>query len=350
VYNDYGFLQQVKQRGGSGTVYWAAESCDARANLTGHPLGNGLRARRGFSLTGLEAVVAEAGAGFAGGHASTLLNGGSIGDAFKAGVKGGITGAISAGVAYGIGQSELLNTRFSKGVAHGAAQGLLTEAQGGEFQHGFVSTFVRKMASGPISETIGGGTPGQVAAAAIVGGTTSELAGGKFANGAASAAFTYLFNEATSGEGEQKARSEEDPETVGVVSKGYRKAITVTYSGSKWTPWDWLDALIDLGRAATGGQPLAAEIVIDRKALEVDQVPENFELIESKPRPSCLLEYFTKPVQGSGYYHNHNPLRIVPIPKKWLDELKLQGLPSKNIDNRYIHEYEIDYKYGPSEE
>jgi len=48
VYNDYGFLQQVKQHGGSGTVYWDAESYDARGNLTGHRLGNGLRARRGF--------------------------------------------------------------------------------------------------------------------------------------------------------------------------------------------------------------------------------------------------------------------------------------------------------------
>lgn len=143
------------------------------------------------------AVAAGFGAGFGAGFASTLLNGGSVGDAFKAGVIGGVIGGISAGVAQGIGHGFGGNWEpWQQALAHGASQGAITEAAGGEFRHGFTAAFFTKMA-GPSILAAGEdwGVAGRTAAAAMVGGSASALGGGKFANGAVSGAFTHLFNE-----------------------------------------------------------------------------------------------------------------------------------------------------------
>jgi RHS repeat-associated protein len=144
------------------------------------------------------AIAAGVGAGFGASFAGSLLNGGSVGDAFKAGIIGGIVGGISAGIAGKIGD-------FAKGhewfrgagqhLAHGATQGALTELQGGEFRHGFYAAFASSAASGPIRELMPDSMTGRTAAAAIVGGTASAIGGGKFANGAVTAAFTHLFND-----------------------------------------------------------------------------------------------------------------------------------------------------------
>jgi len=81
-------------------------------------------------------------------------------------------------------------------LAHGALQGGLTEATGGEFRHGFYAGFASSALAGPVSGLAPGGTTGQTVAAAVVGGTASAIGGGKFANGAVSGAFTYMFNHA----------------------------------------------------------------------------------------------------------------------------------------------------------
>ena len=52
-------------------------------------------------------------------------------------------------------------------------------------------------------------------AASAVGGTASELSGGKFANGARTSGFQYLFNEALSGGAEQE-QQRDMPNSVGV--------------------------------------------------------------------------------------------------------------------------------------
>jgi RHS repeat-associated protein len=151
-----------------------------------------------LSLTG--AVIAGVGAGFGSGFAGSLLNGGSLGDAFQAGLIGGLIGGVSAGVAYGIGnlanQSGWEWFKGYKWASHGLSQGLITEASGGEFRHGFYAAAFTSMMGGRI-ERIGKdlGDVGEIAAAAVVGGTASAIGGGKFANGAASGVFTYLFND-----------------------------------------------------------------------------------------------------------------------------------------------------------
>ncbi len=157
-------------------------------------------AGNGATLTLAGAVSAGAGAGFASGFAGSLLNGGSIGDAFKAGVVGGIVGGIGGGLAHGIGTLFEGVTGFEgwsgRALSHGLVQGGAAELQGGQFRHGFYVGFATAGASPGI-----GLLPKQARwiGAAVVGGTASALGGGKFANGAVSGAFQYLLNDSQHG-------------------------------------------------------------------------------------------------------------------------------------------------------
>jgi RHS repeat-associated protein len=179
------------------------------------------------------AIAAGAGFGFGSSFASSLLNGGSIGDAFKAGVIGGVVGGISAGIAGKIGDFAEGHEWFQgagQNLAHGIAQGGLTEAQGGEFRHGFYAGFASSAAAGPIQATMPNSMGGRVAAAAVVGGTASALGGGKFANGAVSGAFTYMFN--------HEAHSWWDDT---------KETLSVAWQGAKQGYYAWADGLNPFG-------------------------------------------------------------------------------------------------------
>ena len=166
----------------------------------------GVAGAASMSLGG--AIVAGAAGGFASGFAGSLLNGGSLGDAFKAGVTGGVTGAITAGLAYGIGDKfgnvgNDFGNEFGRAVAHGAVGGAVESIRGGQFRNGFYSSFAAS-AAGSLSSHLGlppyshhefSDVAIRTVFAATVGGTTSVLAGGKFANGATTAAFQHLFND-----------------------------------------------------------------------------------------------------------------------------------------------------------
>ncbi|MCH6259479.1 hypothetical protein MLD52_23185, partial [Puniceicoccaceae bacterium K14] len=87
-------------------------------------------------------------------------------------------------------------------AAHGAVGGGISEAQGGEFAHGFASSFTAKVAGGAIHGSLEGlDSTGQAIwgtiGSAIVGGTVAEIGGGKFANGATTAAVQHIFNQLT---------------------------------------------------------------------------------------------------------------------------------------------------------
>ncbi|MET0102946.1 MAG: RHS repeat-associated core domain-containing protein, partial [Sedimenticola sp.] len=146
------------------------------------------------------AVAAGAAGGFAGG----LI--GSGGD-LKAGVIGGITGGL-AGYIGSSAFDSIKGITAKRVVAHGVVGGVASEAQGGKFIHGFVSSGFTKSVSGHIqsltnSDPLAGGI-----AAAVVGGTASELAGGKFANGAMTSSFQYLFNQQMSSKDKNNTRQE----------------------------------------------------------------------------------------------------------------------------------------------
>jgi hypothetical protein len=161
----------------------------------------------GATLTGFGAVVAGAAGGFGSAFTGSLLNGGSVGDAFKAGLVGGVIGGITGGLAHGIGEffgpvGNEFGNEFGRALAHGAVGGAIEEIRGGEFRHGFYSSFAGS-AAGSLAPFVrlpgyNDRTLSAVAArttfAAVVGGTASAVGGGKFANGATTSAFQHLFN------------------------------------------------------------------------------------------------------------------------------------------------------------
>lgn len=83
-------------------------------------------------------------------------------------------------------------------IAHGVVQGTARVALGGKFEHGFLAGAFGKagsLASASLAESLGfSPNLGAAIGGIIAGGTAEELGGGKFANGAASAAFVYAFN------------------------------------------------------------------------------------------------------------------------------------------------------------
>lgn len=85
-------------------------------------------------------------------------------------------------------------------VAHGVAQGTLSVLQGGKFGSGFAAGFMGHGARN-LGARLGFGFPGdseglvgRTVVAAMVGGLSSRITGGTFANGALTATFVHLFN------------------------------------------------------------------------------------------------------------------------------------------------------------
>jgi RHS repeat-associated protein len=144
-------------------------------------------------------MVSGAIGGFMGGVAGGLLSGANLSDSLSMGLKGAGWGAVSAGVAFGIGE---VATTFraswggaiGKAALHGLSRAAIAKAQygtgKGAFGAGFISSLFHPQALGVQSSV------GKVAASAIVGGTASVIGGGKFANGAVSGAFIWMFNRA----------------------------------------------------------------------------------------------------------------------------------------------------------
>lgn len=134
-------------------------------------------------------------------------------------LQGGIYGAFSAFLFYGIGQqfanagtwategNQVFGTNLNmvgysaKVLEHGIAGGVMTTLQGGKFGNGFASAGVTQAFAGSIDQMDPQNPVGvsvsasRVIAAAMVGGTTSVIAGGKFGNGALTGAFSRAFNE-----------------------------------------------------------------------------------------------------------------------------------------------------------
>lgn len=175
------------------------------------------------------AVTAGAGFGFGSGFAGSLLNGGSIGDAFKAGLIGGAIGAVTGGITFGINASGIGG--LGKMLAHGAAQGAVSEATGGEFRHGFIAGLATGAMGPSISAAAKQNWFAGMIIQALVGGTASELGGGKFANGAVAAATFYAL-------GSPPSRSQLSPSAmakgVGVAGKVVIDRVIGENYGKAW--------------------------------------------------------------------------------------------------------------------
>ncbi|SMN14533.1 Rhs family protein [uncultured Candidatus Thioglobus sp.] len=143
---------------------------------------------------GWGAWASGAAAGFVGGAIGT----GSL----KGAIQGAVLGAATAGIANHIGYGNSAFTKwaqkdlYNKAIAHGLSQGAISQISGGNFKSGFISGSISSLSGsymeGNRGESLGIG--GRTAVAATAGGIAAELGGGKFANGARSAAFVHLFN------------------------------------------------------------------------------------------------------------------------------------------------------------
>jgi RHS repeat-associated protein len=157
----------------------------------------------GVTLTGT--VVAAAAAGFSSAFISSSLSGASLGQAFQSAVlTAGVT-ALTAGVVgpalHNIPTSDIVGAA-AKALGHGLVGGVISGAasalQEGSFRDGFLGAFVSQAFSGVVGLVPGndfGAVATRVMLSAIIGGTAAELGGGKFANGAISAAFLRLYND-----------------------------------------------------------------------------------------------------------------------------------------------------------
>jgi RHS repeat-associated protein len=85
-------------------------------------------------------------------------------------------------------------------ASHAAVGGVASTLNGGKFGHGFFSAGVTKGIGGAFLPSGDQLSSGQIAkgtlVSAVTGGTASKISGGKFANGAQTGAFQYLFNQA----------------------------------------------------------------------------------------------------------------------------------------------------------
>ncbi|MEJ2419768.1 MAG: RHS repeat-associated core domain-containing protein, partial [Exilibacterium sp.] len=157
------------------------------------------------AAAGAEAVTVGLLVGFSA-FAQTIAQGGSFGQALLSGIISGVSaGAFTAlgGVNFAdTALGQVLGETVTEVLAYGAVGGITSVLQGGKFGHGFVSAgfggVLGSAAGGPIGRVVGNQVAARVITAAVVGGTLSKLTGGKFANGAAYAAFAALVQSAAS--------------------------------------------------------------------------------------------------------------------------------------------------------
>ena len=155
-------------------------------------------------------------AGAAGGFAGGLASGGGLKGALKGAIIGGISGAAAGWIGHGSGLVGL-----PKALAHGVSQGAIAKLRGGDFRSGFIGGIVggaTNWVAGKINLGISAATfGGRIARAAIggvIGGISAKITGGRFEDGAVSAAFRWLFNDAMS-VAEAKRRMEAQAKKLG---------------------------------------------------------------------------------------------------------------------------------------
>ncbi len=168
-------------------------------------------------------AVGQWGAVFVSGFAAGVAANGSL--------RGGVMGAFSSGLFHSIGSAfaackrcvgSALGSQLNaaslaaKSTLHGIAGGVMNVLRGGKFGHGFASASVTQLASGAIGRIDAGSgrSFNRVAVAAVLGGTVSEVTGGKFANGAIVGAFSRAFND------ELETRRERHPTIHEIAAEG----------------------------------------------------------------------------------------------------------------------------------
>ena len=144
-----------------------------------------------LSGNALTCGVAAAGNAYAGGAS------------LKRALKAGVFAYVSAEAFTAIGDTftGAAGTALAEGgvnhfLATALTGGILTELQGGEFGHGFLSAGVA-FGVGQLGIKQDWSVEAQFVSRVVSAGTVSEMTGGKFANGAVTAAFAFVYNDLT---------------------------------------------------------------------------------------------------------------------------------------------------------
>lgn len=136
-------------------------------------------------------IIAGAAGGAAGALTGALLNGANIGQIAKSTFMGAFGGSASGFLNFASGGGTIWEQLFK----HTFSQGWLEGVQGGNMFHGFMMGAVSGAGGYGINKTASMTKTLKIISASIVSGTIDEIGGGKFANGAVTGAFSFLFND-----------------------------------------------------------------------------------------------------------------------------------------------------------
>lgn len=150
----------------------------------------------------LTSVLAGAISGAAGGAiVGFAFSGGRLDGALKGAAAGAVAGAITGAIAYTAG--DIRSTKFAQqlgdsgkqilhSVTHGIGGGISNRLQNRKFMPGLAAGVLGSFSPAGKAGNI---DPGRVARAAFIGGLASSIGGGKFENGAFTAAFLQMYND-----------------------------------------------------------------------------------------------------------------------------------------------------------
>ncbi|WP_241566280.1 RHS repeat-associated core domain-containing protein [Pseudoalteromonas sp. R3] len=244
------------------------------------------------------------------GAATGAIAGGAAGAVGSGSLKGALTGAATGAAfgAIGANFTGAAEGSFEHIASHALAGGVLAEIQGQNFGHGFWSAGLTKgMDVNGFMPGVGAGmNMARTLVAGIIGGTVSELVGGKFANGAVTAAFAQAFNGNSFWD-----RAQEYGELALELAPGYDLAMCMRAAASCSTT-EWAMAMADFTPLAGIAKAKKAYNLVDKvtdKGLGSTRkrVREYLNNIEDVPREQLVKDLekagFEKVFDGNGMQH-----------------------------------------------
>jgi RHS repeat-associated protein len=142
-----------------------------------------------------------------------------------------------------------------KAVAHGVVGGAFSAIRGGSFKSGFLaagfSSAVAPFGPDPLTQLWKG-----AAFSAAAGGVGSVLGGGKFADGAVTGAFTYLYNEAASGRIENRESLRNQRDALAEEINAEIQALSAEEQKWEWGAVIYFETSDTLTRSELGAIPI----------------------------------------------------------------------------------------------
>ena len=147
----------------------------------------------GFGGTFLGVMASAACGGASSAFVSSMMNGNNLWTATKSAFVGGCWGAVGGMTNYGIGS--IGGDWYTRIALHSVSDASMEALQGGHFEHGLLVGMVSAGGAEALSAYGSNmSNASMIACEAALGGVVSELGGGKFANGAMTAAFQMMYN------------------------------------------------------------------------------------------------------------------------------------------------------------